>query len=386
MAPDVAIPSPRGSSVHVLELSKGFRDLGHEVHVVCRRTRRSDPPTEIVAGITLHRVFRWIARPESLTDLRVGTKKGSASDSMNFFYYIYLLTFFRLYVAIVVSRLVWVHQIDTILERETSFGAGALASLITRIPLILEIVGPRYSRLSSSRSSFIFYYTDSMLRNWTDRKKCIRVPAGVNVSIFYPDIERGNKVRESLRLHETDVIVGYVGTFQSWHGIDNLLESVTLLKSKYASLRILLVGSKFEKEKDRAKELGISEICTFSGGVEYERVPDYINACDIMVAPYNPGADPLRKKYGIGFPLKILEYMACKKPVISTRVRPIDMLISDESLGLLIDPGNSKQLADGIEALAADIVLRKKMGESGFDLVRGKYSWRSVACFMSGYL
>ena len=382
----MAVPSPRGSSVHVVELAKSLTELGHEVHVVCRRVHRADPATEVVDGITLHRVFRWIIRPESKSSFTAGPTRIPNSRPLNSFYYLYLLTIFRFYVAIVVSRLVFKFDLNMIFERETSFGAGGLASLFTRRPMVLEIIGPRYSRLSAWRSGHILYYTDTMLRSWVDRRKCVPVPAGVNLSLFCADGKRGIAVRNSLKLGEEDFVVGYIGTFQTWHGMDDLLNAMISLKSSHSSLRALLVGPGFEEVLKKAKELGISEICRFTGAVDYNAVPDFINACDIMVAPYKPEADPLRKRFGIGWPLKILEYMACGKPVISTMVSPIDQIISDKRYGTLIEPGNVQEFANAIEQLILNPTMRQEMGKLGSELVRSKYSWGAVAELVSKYV
>src|SRR5271157_2547026 len=154
-----------------MELAKGLHELGHEVHVVCRRVKRTDPASEVLDGITLHRVYRWIVKPESRSSFTTDTSRTRKSGRLDSFYYVYLLTIFKLYVAIFVSRIVTKNKLTMILERETSFGAGGLASILTGKAMVLEVIGPRYSRLSASRSVHILYYTDSMLKSWVNRKK-----------------------------------------------------------------------------------------------------------------------------------------------------------------------------------------------------------------------
>ncbi|MDG6994406.1 MAG: glycosyltransferase family 4 protein [Nitrososphaerota archaeon] len=377
LAPDVPIPSPRGSSVHVRELAENLSILGNEVHVICRRESRSQAKEEKMGRFTVHRVNRYI--------LRSGRKyggEGSANSSnsgvVSKLYYLYLLTIFRVYVSAVASNLIRKYKLDFIIERETSFGAGGLASIFTGKQMILEIIGPRYSRFSAMRSKKILYYTESMLRSWVDRSKCVAVPAGVNLSLFYREETKRVEVRSKLNLDDNFFVMGYVGTFQSWHGIDTLIEAVSLVKDQIPNLRLLLIGPNYETYRSLAEKSSVLDRCVFPGPVNYELVPDYINACDIMVALYEPSKDPIRAKYGIGWPLKILEYMACDKATISTRVDPVTKIITSQELGYLVQPGKPQELSNLIQTIYAERTNLEKIGENGRNLVDRDYSWAKV--------
>ena len=151
IAPDVPIPFPSGASVHVREVASNLSKLGHEVHVIARRTGPHESKVEDLEGFKVHRVYRQI--------LRAGSKGAPISEFhkghslVGGLYYLYLRTFFALYVAFVASFVIGQYKLDVIIERETAFGAGGLASVFSARPMILEIVGPRYSRLSAKRSS-----------------------------------------------------------------------------------------------------------------------------------------------------------------------------------------------------------------------------------------
>ena len=367
--------------MHVVELASNLGRMGHPVHVIARRIRKDEKETEVADGFTIHRVYRWVVSPGH-------RPKGGSADSptgspLSALYYIYLRTFFALYVSIVASRIIRKNRIDAIVERETAFGAGGLASVLARRPMILEIVGPRYSRLSARRSSEILFYTESMLRKWVDRTKCRPVEAGVNTRVFYPDPSHGKALRRSLGFSDVDLVVGYVGSFQSWHGVDTLLLSVSGMKARASNLKLLLAGPSSERFRSLAETLGLAESCRFVGPLAYKEVPPYINACDLMVAPYEPGKDRLRKRYGIGWPLKILEYMACGKPVVTTGVPPIDRIVKENETGLLVMPGDAKQLGEAILRLGDDRGLSEIVSRNGLSLVVSRYSWESVAARFS---
>lgn len=385
-APDVAIPSPRGSTVHVVELAKSLTDLGHDVHVISRRISKKDPKVEQIQGFTVHRVYRWILKPESRSSFTSKSTELAQSEMVSSIYYFYLLTIFRLYVSLLGFTIIRKYKLQLIIERETSFGAGAMASLFAGKPMVLEIIGPRYSRMSAWRSRSIFYYTESMLRKWVDKHKCIPVPAGVNLSLFHEDERLGETQRKKLGFQSDYFVIGYVGTFQDWHGVEDLLKAMTSLKQRFPNVRALLVGPHYEQYQRISESIGVSHICLFTGAVDYNQVPAYTNSCDIMVALYNPNANSLRKKYGIGSPLKILEYMACGKPVISTRVEPITHVFHDNDDCVLVEPSNSTEVEKSIVTLIMNKNERLKLAAKGKQLVESKYSWNTVASIISSRL
>lgn len=379
LAPDVPIPSPRGSSVHVIELARSLGSLGYEVHVVCRRTSKQEPKSEKLDGFSVHRIYRFITRPV------VGKEAVGRSGTENkqglygALYHLYLRTVFVAYASLVAARLMRRDKMKLILERETAFGAGALASIITRKPLILEIVGPRYSRLSVRRSRRILYYTESMLREWVDRKKCIQVSGGVNLSLFREDLNSREKIRKEFGFEKGTSVIGYIGTFQEWHGIDTLLRAIVDLTRMNVNIKALLVGPYFEKYKELATDLGLGGVCIFTGPIEYEKIGGYINACDIMVALYEPERNQLRRRYGIGSPLKILEYMACGKPVVSTNVKPIETIVQNDSSGYLLQPGDRKGLVMALATLSKDKSIFDLFAANGRQFVEERFSWASLA-------
>lgn len=364
VAPDVPVPGPRGSSVHVFELSKSLMKIGYKVHVVARRNSKRDLETEYVQGVTIHRIYRRMS---------VGEKKdgsGGKPTAISRIYYLYLRTIFTIYAAFKVVAIVRHYRIGSILERETAFGAGAIASAITRRPLVLEIVGPRYSRLSVRTSRKILYYTETMLRAWVPISKCVKVPAGVDTEFFKPDETYRKGVRDRLGIRPEDFVFGYIGTFQKWHGLETLLQATKALRESVPHMKVLLVGPDYFHYGSLSKAMGLSEVCIFPGPVPHEDVPRYINACDVMVALYDPTKEPLRKKYGIGFPIKILEYIACGKPVISTKIEIITELAKGAEGVVLTESGDIKQLTSVME----EMLLHKKDYRANADAALN-YSW-----------
>ncbi|HLX11431.1 MAG TPA: glycosyltransferase, partial [Bacteroidota bacterium] len=86
-----------------------------------------------------------------------------------------------------------------------------------------------------------------------------------------------------------------------------------------------------------------------------ENIIPWINGFDMMVMP----------SYYEGFGYSAVEAMAARKPVIGTNVSSLPEIIEDGVTGILVAPRSAEQLADAMERLANDPVLRISMGENG---------------------
>lgn len=293
-------------------------------------------------------------------------------------YRLYLYTIYALYVGIITANIIKNNNIDVIIERETSFGAGAIASMLTGRPMFLEVIGPRYSPLSSKKARKIIAYTESMVPDKRLTHKLILVTAAVNTELFKPKMNERRIIREKYRLNDSKII-GYIGSFQSWHGVEELIHAGKDLLEKYPKLRFLMVGPYYKEMENLTNNFGIRGSFTFTGPVSYNDVVDYINASDILVAPYNPEKSELRRRHGIGSPLKIFEYMACGKPSISTLVEPITYAVQDHVNVILIPPGDINSLREAITELIENPKEAESIGNRAREDAVKLYSWESLA-------
>jgi len=379
VASDVVVPHHRGASTHVYEVAKNLARLGHEVHVVSRRMEWAQPSHEIIGGFHVHRIFRGLLAPTpySTYDTTRASEKKRSSLAENI-YWAYLRTLHMLYAAVFSARVITRHRLDIVLERETSWGAGAAAAIITARPTVLEIIGPKYSDLSVRRARKILVYTDSA--NPTIDAKKVVVPAGADTDLFKPGVD-GEEVRRRYNLMGK-LVVGYVGTFAEWHGIQNLIEASRAILSQVPTARFLMVGPYFETAARTVREVGLTDSYVFTGPVPYQMVPRYISASDVLVAPYNP----VSQRAFTFFPLKIVEYMACGKAVVATTVGVIPSLVKNGENGLLVEPREPRGLAQAIVRLLTDRCLAERLGRSARDTVQEEYSWKSFAQRMESVL
>ena len=378
VTPDVAVPYFRGSSTHVYEVSKHLAAMGHRVSVVSRRLRRSQPRWEAVDGFVTYRTFQGLVLEPPTSSFSESHVDREGLTPIRRLYSWYLGSYRAFQLGAEVATVMSGRGIDIVIERETAFGAGAVLSSMLRVPMVLEMVGPRASPMSLRRANRVLAYSTVMVGGRVPGGKLEIVPAGVDTDLFRPDLDAAATMRKSIGVWEGPV-VGYIGTFQRWHGVEDLLTAVKAVNTGGKKIEAMLVGPYSAAAKRFSEGLGLKEDVHFAGPVPYESVPGYVNACDILCAPYNPELSKLRVKGGIGAPLKILEYMACGKPVVSTKVPPIPDAVDDGRTGLLVPPGDSAALATAISALVKDPLRARAMGTEGREEVTARFSWRVLA-------
>src|SRR5207249_178845 len=117
-------------------------------------------------------------------------------------------------------------------------------------------------------------------------------------------------------------------------------------------LDLLLVGDGPDRERlrDRAKRLGILGRVRFIGEVRHELVPLYIAAADACVAPFTSERN---LKTGVSA-LKVVEYIACARPVVVTAVPGAKDLVETYNCGIVVPAEDTEALRLAIERVVCD--------------------------------
>jgi glycosyltransferase involved in cell wall biosynthesis len=127
-------------------------------------------------------------------------------------------------------------------------------------------------------------------------------------------------------------------------------------------------GSYLDKIKSRIP-LAYSDRINFVGGIDQEKILKYYTEADILVNP------SLSESFG----MSLVEAMACKVPVIATRVGGMTSVIEEGKTGLLVEPANPSALAKGIIDLLGNSADRRQMGVEGDRRVNTLFSWDKIS-------
>jgi glycosyltransferase involved in cell wall biosynthesis len=289
--------------------------------------------------------------------------------------------------------------VDLIYQRYGRFTwAGVEASLGMSVPLFLEYNGSevwigkhwdmsgmiplleRFERLNLDAAARIFVVSEverrNLLRAGIADEKIIVNPNGVDTDKFRPNVG-GPAIRRELGVAPDETLAGFVGTFGPWHGVLALAEAITLLPAD-SRIRFLLIGAGRLREEVEAviRAAGRERQVIFSGHVEHERVPAFLDACDILLSPHVPLEDGSEF---FGSPTKLFEYMAMGKGIVASRLGQIGEVLADEETALLTEPGDARQLADAILRLSDASELRERLGGAARAAAVAGHTWKHNA-------
>lgn len=163
------------------------------------------------------------------------------------------------------------------------------------------------------------------------------VPNGIDRKHFRPLDKQDS--RESLVLPSSDIIIGYFGSMELDRGVEDLIDAIELIRQKDISYKLLLAGS-----NTASIDLESSAVI-YLGNVGYKEMPQLLACCDVLALPYRRS-----EVMDAGASNKILEYLACERPIAATRTpNLLNNFVAEQKFpGKLAEPGNIKELAEAI--------------------------------------
>ena len=179
------------------------------------------------------------------------------------------------------------------------------------------------------------------------------------------------RVRHELGVGDAPLLM-YVGYVPLGTDLDVLLEALPLVVRRVSQVRVAIVGDGPGTVglRRQAKKQGLEDRLVFTGWVQHERVPAYLAAADVAVYPYRDNLIN-RAKCSV----KIQEYMATGKAIVTTSVgQNLEYLVHGSS-GLLTEPGNVEDFAQGLVTVLSDRKLAQEMGANARRRVQEKYRW-----------
>ena len=103
-----------------------------------------------------------------------------------------------------------------------------------------------------------------------------------------------------------------------------LIETIEALAVCSSDIEFVLIGNGalLPALKIRTAELGLTSRVTFMEPVDYERVPGLLKSADIGIVPI-----PDTLWFKVSMPIKLLEYMAMKLPIVAPLTTPVETVI-----------------------------------------------------------
>jgi glycosyltransferase involved in cell wall biosynthesis len=174
------------------------------------------------------------------------------------------------------------------------------------------------------------------------------------------------EVRKSLGLNGKLPVV-YTGSFESYQGLELLIDSAEIVCQRDPKAIFILVGGKHDQiEQHRAKVIrnNLQSSVYFMGIVPPEEAIAYLTIAEVLVSP---------RADGTSVPLKIYSYLHSGKPIVATKFGVHTRVLNDE-IAFLSEP-TKESLADGILTLLRDPNLRLRLGHRAQQFAKEKYNF-----------
>ncbi|NBC32047.1 MAG: glycosyltransferase [Alphaproteobacteria bacterium] len=364
--------SQDGQAVHLLELKSAFERAGHRV-VLVGPAGFGRVPFGGTAGGTAR--LKQAVAPWLFELMEVG---------------------YNLPALVRLVRAIRRHRPDMVYERYSLFlAAGAVARAFGVRPLLLEVNGPLYEersahdglqlqglgrlfqRLIWRRADLVLPVT-AVLAGYVrscgvpDRRIMV-VPNGIDPARF-ADTPPAEEAKAALGLAGRTVL-GFTGFLRAWNKLDLLLECVAAAPDRDRHVLVVGDGPARPELEAMAARLGVADRLTITGVVGREDIARHVAAFDIALVP---GVTPYAS------PLKLFEYMALGKAVLSIDSANIREVLTHGETAWLVPPDG---FAEGLERLAGDPALRRQLGDAGrARIAAGGFTWdRNAARIIAWY-
>lgn len=234
-----------------------------------------------------------------------------------------------------------------------------------------ETIGEYLEKLTIKNSTRVFTINkklEEFVMNLGAKNTSV-IGAGIDLEKFDPNLD-GHEIRENYGFNNGDKVLFFMGYLYHFAGLKEVISKLN--EFKYDNLKLLIVGDG-EGYSDLNKLISrnnLEDKVILAGRKEYHEIPEYIAASDVCILP----ADPKEKIMQDIVPIKLYEYMAMGKPVITTMLPGIMLEFgNDNGISYIQKPSDLfmkvKSLASDLEGIKA----RKFAEKNDWNVITDKF-------------
>lgn len=196
------------------------------------------------------------------------------------------------------------------------------------------------------------------------------------------NISYGLELRRKFGL-SNKFIVFYHGALRREGGVVESAKAINLIKKVYPDIALFLLGNgpAFRSLQNVIQENVIQDKVIMHQAVDYYDVPKFIAMCDVGIVPL-PNLPIWRNQCF----LKLLEYLAMKKPVIVTNIDANREIVGEKKCGIYASSSDPNEIARAMVFAYSSKKKLKEWGALGRKIVIQKYNWDKAAKDLENYL
>lgn len=255
-----------------------------------------------------------------------------------------------------------------------------------KIPLVLDLadmysmIRPKYVVKKSFKEADKILVITDYLRNvlvnqGVDENKIFHVPNGVDLELFDPSKYSESEISELRKSIGGEKLIVFAGSLQD---LNIIIDSAAMVIKKYPDTKYLIIGDHRDPKKskqfweNKVSKLGLAKNFIFLGRRPRNEIPKYLLCADVCVDSF-----PNELYYAAAHPIKLLEYGACRKPIVATKVSETAKLMQNGKFGYLAESEDPKSYANCITNALDGEKLDDTVNFSNH--VRENFSWETIS-------
>jgi glycosyltransferase involved in cell wall biosynthesis len=202
------------------------------------------------------------------------------------------------------------------------------------------------------------------------RRKVSVIPNGVSPRDFAPTPLPAR--------HGRVPVILYIGTLADWQGLDVLVRAMPAILSETPAMLQVVGRGRSRQRKLLAKQirkLGLEDHVCLQAAVPHHEVPKLVAQADVCVAPL--GMNDRNVTQGC-CPIKVIEYMAARRPLVASNLPVVRELVREDVDGLLFNPDDPEDLARQVVAVLEDRALAERLAASASQRARTRFTWHAA--------
>lgn len=198
------------------------------------------------------------------------------------------------------------------------------------------------------------------------------IPNGVDPEVFTPRT-KSSQMLTRFQLSSSDRIVVFVGSLFDFSGVERLVADFDAVKSRVPEAKLLIVGDGPSRQRIELliKRKGLTKDVLLTGFRPFEEIPNLINLADVCILPFD--LTPVTIDIS---PIKLVQYLACSKPVLSTNLPGVLDLFPPEESGVAYT--QSTRFVTALGELLSDAARTRSLGENGRAFILENFTWSRV--------
>ena len=175
---------------------------------------------------------------------------------------------------------------------------------------------------------------DYAIRMGANPDKTYLVRAGIDLERYDPNID-GSEIRERYGIEKDDSVLFFMGWLYNFSGLKEVAAELAKIKDEKPNIKLLIVGDgdAFDDLQKIRGQYHLDKQVILTGKQPYEKIPEFIAAADICLLPAYPNEEIMQDIV----PIKMYEYMAMRRPVITTRLPGVIKEFGDDHGVIYVD-------------------------------------------------